>query len=165
MYSEEVICRWTPKAFRNHHYRENKSKKANERQRPGTIKEWISSNVAFEREAKSVKIKYRWFRIPQKQQNLNHTFRSIHFFISKGIGKRHHSDRANPKRTAIGMKKLLKTKRNRSTEIIKYNIPAVRIDQVPSQKSDPKRRRLLNKERPTLSRWTWKRNKSTSNLV
>lgn len=98
MYSEEVICRWTPKAFRNHHYRENKSKKANERQRPGTIKEWISSNVAFEREAKSVKIKYRWFRIPQKQQNLNHTFRSIHFFISKGIGKRHHSDRANPKK-------------------------------------------------------------------
>lgn len=58
-------------------------KKAKERQRPGTIKEWISSNVAFEREAKSVKIKYRWFRIPQKQQNLNHIFRSIHFFIQR----------------------------------------------------------------------------------
>ena len=27
MYSEEVIYRWTPKAFWNHHYRENKSKK------------------------------------------------------------------------------------------------------------------------------------------
>lgn len=165
MYSEEVICRWTPKAFRNHHYRENKSKKANERQRPGTIKEWISSNVAFEREAKSVKIKYRWFRIPQKQQNLNHILGQYTFSFQKELERGTILTEPIQKRTAIRMKKLLKTKRNRSTEIIKYNIPAVRIDQVPSQKSDPKRRRLLNKERPTLSRWTWKRNKSTSNLV
>lgn len=96
MYSEEVICRWTPKAFWNHHCRENKSKQKQKRQRPGTIREWISSNVAFEREAKSVYNKIIADFEFLTQQKPEPQFR--HKNQKPGIWKKHHSDRANPKK-------------------------------------------------------------------
>jgi hypothetical protein len=105
-----------------------KKAKVMKRQRPGTIREWISSYVAFEREAKSVTNKYRWFRIPQNKTWTTHSGK--HFFKNnKGFERSTILTEPIRKGPPSEWRSSWKPTATDQLNIIKYNIPAVRIDQ------------------------------------